>query len=173
MSTGVDKPQPPERDLLYGSIFDGQAHGVFPRAQAERLRSVLTAIEDAETWGELREALDEADWDHIVSFFGDGPDDESHDIEPNDSLLASYSQIAHWLPSDLVSRYGTWLESMVSSALVLDWEAAAEELAEDYDGEEEDEPDAWSLEEEFLAELRARGVTVTHDSNLDELFSHD
>lgn len=148
----------PEHPLSVGDLCIGTFAGlgtvlVAPKADVEMIRSTRAALNGCETWGDARRLLSPERFAELEDSFG-GDDDseplELPEIDDEDGLWPRlfYRQIPRWLPSDLLERYGDSYSTMLDSGVNIP--------DENY--------------EELLNALRERGVNVSEDADLEEVF---
>lgn len=143
-------------DLLVGP-GDCEDLLVAPRKLAEEVRASRAALRGSRTWGDAYRLLSaervEELRDRLTGLGGPRPaDDQPLDLTDlhakGEWPRLYYSQVARWLPDDVVARFGERYDGLMDSGVNLP--------AEDQDA--------------VVAELARRGVRCTHDHDLDELF---
>lgn len=134
-------------DIVY-RVIEGH-HGpesvVFAeRGRAEYVVHILKALNESNTWGELRRNLPDGEWeDHFRDYFDDSEEDIPADDELFDAEEApGYAEgdypawlaqeQLYWFPKELIEKYGGDVANTVLNGEFLDLPAdKAQQIAED------------------------------------------
>lgn len=114
------------------------------RTRAERVASIIDALQNSTTWGEFRSALPEGEWAaHFKEYFGDAEEDPPTNddaFEADDVVGYADGDYPEWLgqvqlewfPKELIDKYGGEITQSVLNGSALDLPAdKAEQIAED------------------------------------------